>query len=170
MVFLPCEVLHDYFYRLPHGGDRGDHQTMYDKREHGVSFADYFGQKRRAGFVSLRRKQYKELHDLQLDRTSCSAFWANQFRVLLTSAAYVLMQELRRRAAGINCARTQGVERCTNGCCNSTPASWFRYAMWWCICPPCFLMYPSSGASGPWTRCCQRIKLLPNESLPNISC
>ena len=30
MVFLPCEVLHDYFYRLPHGGDRGDHQTLYD--------------------------------------------------------------------------------------------------------------------------------------------
>jgi hypothetical protein len=30
MVFLPCEVLHDYFYRLPHAGDRGDHQTLYD--------------------------------------------------------------------------------------------------------------------------------------------
>ncbi len=40
----------------------------------------------------------KELHDLQIDRTSCSAFWANQFRVLLTAAAYVLMQELRLRA------------------------------------------------------------------------
>ena len=36
----------------------------------------------------------KELHDLQIDRTSCSDFWANQFRVLLTAAAYVLMQEL----------------------------------------------------------------------------
>ncbi|MGH7256404.1 MAG: IS1380 family transposase, partial [Nitrospirales bacterium] len=33
----------------------------------------------------------KELHDgLALDRTSCSRFWANQFRVLLTAAAYVL--------------------------------------------------------------------------------
>src|SRR5208337_4723469 len=32
----------------------------------------------------------KELHDLQIDRTSCSDFWANQFRVLLTAAAYVL--------------------------------------------------------------------------------
>ena len=37
----------------------------------------------------------KELHDgLQIDRTSCSRFWANQLRVLLTAAAYVLMPEL----------------------------------------------------------------------------
>ena len=49
----------------------------------------------------------KELHELQIDRTSCSGFWANQFRVLLTAAAYVLMQELRLRAAGTNCARAQ---------------------------------------------------------------
>jgi Transposase DDE domain group 1 len=49
----------------------------------------------------------KELHDLQIDRTSCSDFWANQFRVLLTAAAYVLMQELRLRAAGTACARAQ---------------------------------------------------------------
>jgi hypothetical protein len=32
----------------------------------------------------------KELHDgLQIGRTSCCRFWANQFRVLLTAAAYV---------------------------------------------------------------------------------
>ena len=49
----------------------------------------------------------KELHALEIDRTSCSRFWANQFRVLLTAAAYVLMQELRLRAAGTNCARAQ---------------------------------------------------------------
>jgi len=49
----------------------------------------------------------KELHELQIDRTSCSQFWANQFRVLLTAAAYVLMQELRLRAAHTNCARAQ---------------------------------------------------------------
>ena len=42
----------------------------------------------------------KELHDgLQIGRTSCGRFWANQLRVLLTAAAYVLMQELRLRAA-----------------------------------------------------------------------
>ena len=44
---------------------------------------------------------------MQIDRTSCSHFWANQFRVLLTAAAYVLMQELRLRAAGTACARAQ---------------------------------------------------------------
>jgi hypothetical protein len=49
----------------------------------------------------------KELHDLQIDRTSCSQFWANQFRVLLTATAYVLLQELRLRAAGTHCARAQ---------------------------------------------------------------
>ena len=47
----------------------------------------------------------KELHDLEIDRTSCTSFWANQFRVLLTAAAYV--QEVRLRAAGTACARAQ---------------------------------------------------------------
>jgi Transposase DDE domain group 1 len=50
----------------------------------------------------------KELHDgLQIGRTSCCRFWANQLRVLLTAAAYVLMQELRLRAARTACARAQ---------------------------------------------------------------
>ena len=49
----------------------------------------------------------KELHELEIDRTSCTSFWANQFRVLLTAAAYVLMQELRLHAAHTSCARAQ---------------------------------------------------------------
>jgi hypothetical protein len=50
----------------------------------------------------------KELHeDLAIGRTSCSRFWANQLRVLLTAAAYVLLQELRLRAARTSCARAQ---------------------------------------------------------------
>jgi hypothetical protein len=50
----------------------------------------------------------KELHHgLEIDRTSCSKFWANQFRVLMTAAAYVLMQELRLRAVRTDCARAQ---------------------------------------------------------------
>jgi hypothetical protein len=50
----------------------------------------------------------KELHDgLQVGRTSCGRFWANQLRVLLTAAAYVLLQELRLRAARTACARAQ---------------------------------------------------------------
>jgi hypothetical protein len=51
----------------------------------------------------------KELHELEIDRTSCTRFWANQFRVLLTAAAYVLMQELRLRARHTACARAQVV-------------------------------------------------------------
>lgn len=50
----------------------------------------------------------KELHHgLEIGRTSCSRFWANQFRVLLTAAAYVLMQELRLGAARTSYARAQ---------------------------------------------------------------
>jgi hypothetical protein len=50
----------------------------------------------------------KELHHgLEIDRTSCIRFWANQLRVLLTAAAYVLMQELRLSAASTDCARAQ---------------------------------------------------------------
>lgn len=37
---------------------------------------------------------------LKADRLSCHRFWANQFRLLLHSAAYVLMYELRRAAQG----------------------------------------------------------------------
>ena len=50
----------------------------------------------------------KELHyGLAIDRTSCTSVWANQMRVMLTAAAYVLMQELRLRAAGTSLARAQ---------------------------------------------------------------
>jgi Transposase DDE domain group 1 len=49
----------------------------------------------------------KELHALEIGRTSCGRFWANQLRVLLTAAAYVLLQELRLRAARTACARAQ---------------------------------------------------------------
>ncbi len=50
----------------------------------------------------------KELHHgLEMDRTSCPRFLANQFRVLLTLAAYILFQELQRRAHGTACADAQ---------------------------------------------------------------
>lgn len=50
----------------------------------------------------------KELHHgLEMDRTSCSTFRANQFRVLLSLAAYILFQEVRRRAATTACAEAQ---------------------------------------------------------------
>jgi hypothetical protein len=55
--------------------------------------------------IELRIKELH--HGLEIDRTSCTRFWANQLRVLLTAAAYVLMQELRGQAAGTSCAQAQ---------------------------------------------------------------
>lgn len=49
----------------------------------------------------------KELFDVAIDRTSCSRFRANQLRVLLAAAAYVLLQELRLAARGTGWARAQ---------------------------------------------------------------
>jgi len=57
------------------------------------------------GDAENRIKELK--NDLAMDRTSCSRFFANQFRVLLTAAAYVLMQELRLQARHTDCARAQ---------------------------------------------------------------
>lgn len=44
---------------------------------------------------------------LSLDRVSCSQFNANQFRVLLATAAFVIFQELRLRAKRTSAARWQ---------------------------------------------------------------
>ena len=50
----------------------------------------------------------KELHHgLEIDRTSCTSFLANQLRVFMTAAADVLMQEMRRRMAGTALAAAQ---------------------------------------------------------------
>ena len=57
------------------------------------------------GDMENRLKQLH--HGLEMDRTSCSRFLANQLRVLLTLAAYILFQELQRRAQGTVCADAQ---------------------------------------------------------------
>lgn len=45
----------------------------------------------------------KELkNDLALDRTSCSRFGANQFRILLTVASYILMQSVQERSRDLD--------------------------------------------------------------------
>lgn len=57
----------------------------------------------------------KELKDsIGLDRTSCRTFNANQFRVFLSVAAYVILQEIRLAAANTNYARAQ-TNRIVNG-------------------------------------------------------
>ena len=57
------------------------------------------------GDAENRIKELK--NDLGMDRTSCSRFLANQFRVLLTAAAYVLMQEIQMKARHSDCANAQ---------------------------------------------------------------
>jgi hypothetical protein len=49
----------------------------------------------------------KELKALDVDRTSCTNFWANQLRVLMAAAAYVLLQEIRLNAALTSFGRAQ---------------------------------------------------------------
>lgn len=47
------------------------------------------------------------LYGLDIDRTSCTKFLANQFRALLTAAAYMLFQELRLAAKNTSLANAQ---------------------------------------------------------------
>ena len=47
------------------------------------------------------------LYGLSIDRTSCTKFLANQFRVLMAAASYVLMQELRLKARHTSLHRAQ---------------------------------------------------------------
>ena len=49
------------------------------------------------GDAENRLKELK--HGLEIDRTSCTSFLANQFRALTTAAAYVLMQEVAAEGA-----------------------------------------------------------------------
>jgi hypothetical protein len=60
---------------------------------------------RARGDVENRIKELKA--GLALDRLSCARFVGNQFRLLLTLAAYILMQALRGHAAGTACAAAQ---------------------------------------------------------------
>lgn len=57
----------------------------------------------RRGDSENRIKELK--NDLEIDRTSCTSFLANQVRVLLTSVAYVLYQELRAALRGTDLHR-----------------------------------------------------------------
>ena len=61
----------------------GEPQTIYDK--------EYCAR----GNMENRIKEQFELFS---DRTSCHAWWANQFRLLLSSAAYILISSIRRYA------------------------------------------------------------------------
>lgn len=72
---------------------KGDARSIYEK----VYVA--------RGDVENRIKELKL--GLQIDRTSCTRFMANQFRVLMTLTAFILMQEIRLRAQRTRFARAQ---------------------------------------------------------------
>ena len=57
------------------------------------------------GEVENRIKEL--LYGLSIDRTSCTNFLANQFRVLMAAAAYVMMQELRLKASNTSLRKAQ---------------------------------------------------------------
>lgn len=57
------------------------------------------------GDAENRIKELK--NDLAIDRTSCSSFLANQFRVLMTASAYMLFQELRWQLRDTELCRAQ---------------------------------------------------------------
>ncbi len=57
------------------------------------------------GDAENRIKELK--YCLDIDRTSCISFLANQLRVLIAAAAYVLFQELRLHARNTSCSRSQ---------------------------------------------------------------
>ena len=85
----------------------------------------------------------KELHDLEIDRTSCSRFWANQFRVLLTAA---LTFSCRSYACGL--AGPPALEPksacCANGCSSLEPGYEFPYDVSSCTCQCRFPFNPLS--------------------------
>jgi Transposase DDE domain group 1 len=60
--------------------------------------AHVYGIYRARGDVENRIKELKD--GVALDRLSCSRFRANQFRLLLTTAAYILFQARRLAAQG----------------------------------------------------------------------
>ena len=62
----------------------------------------------RRGDMENRIKEIK--NDLKIDRTSCSRFIANQFRLLLHAAAFVLHSHLRR---GLRGTRLEKAQACT---------------------------------------------------------
>lgn len=73
---------------------KGDPQTLYDK------------------VYCARGEMENRIKEQQLglfaDRTSCHGWWANQFRLLLSSAAYVLLETIRRNGLhGTELARAQ---------------------------------------------------------------
>lgn len=101
-VVIKAEVVRDPSRpdRAPRDNPRFVVTSMRSSPEH-VYEAVYC----RRGEIENRIKELKD--GLRVDLTSCTSFLANQFRVLMTAAAYALLQELREHAAETSLARAQ---------------------------------------------------------------
>lgn len=97
-VVFKAEVV-DYAGRAPKKNLRFVVTNLRTRPKHVYRF--YCGR----GDPENRIKELKQ--GLELGRTSCSSFLANQLRVQLTTAAYVLMQELSRKARHTRCRDAQ---------------------------------------------------------------
>jgi hypothetical protein len=85
--------------------DKGENPRFVVTNIESQSPADLYETYIGRGDVENRIKELKL--DLSSGRTSCHRFLANQFRLLLHAAAYVLMQELRKLLAGTEFAKSQ---------------------------------------------------------------
>jgi hypothetical protein len=97
-VVFKAEVLHDRGRNLKDN----DRYVVTDRTRTGPEdlYAWYCGR-------GVSENRIRELeHDLSIDRTNCSAFVANQLRMLMTAAAFVLFQELRWRLRRTRAARS----------------------------------------------------------------
>ena len=97
-VVLKAEVVHFDGRKLK------DNQRFVITNRNRMSPENVYGWYCQRGDSENRIKELKR--DLAIDRTSCTKFVANQFRVLMTSAAFVLFEELRWRLRGTKAARS----------------------------------------------------------------
>lgn len=86
--------------REPRDNPRFVVTNMKSKPKH--VYADVYCQR-----AQIENRIKELLYGLHIDRTSCTRFLANQCRVLMTAAAYVLFQELRLQARGTSLEQAQ---------------------------------------------------------------
>ncbi len=100
-VAYKAEVLVQPDKRQPRDNDRYLIHNLDHRYGPAGTFDFYYGH-------SDMENAIKELkNDLAVDRTSCRRFYANQFRMLLTLAAYVLMQSVAEETSRLDLLKAQ---------------------------------------------------------------
>jgi hypothetical protein len=123
---------------LPEGARSGAPRRGTRRTGHaGLSRAErsrlHHGSRRTLHVRGEIENRIKELHHgLEIDRTSCTSFLANQVRVLLTAAAYALMQDASAPAAASALVPRSAL--CANGCSSSVSGWSARCGLSCCIC------------------------------------